>query len=133
MISLVTFQGWVEDLISRRFGTATALAKEIGMELSPFTRGVASGTLNIFNLLKLAKVADERPSVVLRLAGKDGVADLIESVYGSDADLITTSERELLAQWRHLDQREQDAFRVLIRDLTKDFNDHNHTTRDIAS
>jgi hypothetical protein len=113
----VTFQGWVAELITRRFGTATALAAQIDMELSPFSRGVKLGTLNLVNLLKLAKVADEHPSTVLRLAGKSREADLIEEVYGSGHEVLTASEREMLAQWKAMRPRARDGLMLMISDL----------------
>jgi hypothetical protein len=81
----VTFQKWVESQIRERFGTATALAAAIGMELSPFTRGVKAGTLNVPNLLQLAKVTDTPPLTVLRMAGKEPVADLLAELFGTEA------------------------------------------------
>lgn len=124
VISL-TFQVWVEEVIRDRFGTATALAKAVGMELSPFTRGVSAGTLNVANLLKLAKVTEERPSTVLRLAGKEALAALIEEMYGSDA--ISAAERTLLRRWRKLDREEREAFSILISDLAHEDRDRKAT------
>lgn len=78
----MTFQDWITQQIATKYRTATAMAKVVGMELSPFTRGVASGTFNVVNLLQIAKATHEHPSKVLRMAGKGDVADLIESLYG---------------------------------------------------
>jgi hypothetical protein len=113
----VTFQVWVAELITRRFGTATALAAQIDMELSPFSRGVKLGTLNLVNLLKLAKAADEHPSTVLRLAGKSREADLIEEVYGSAHEVLTASEREMLARWKAMRPRARDGLMLMISDV----------------
>ena len=112
----MTFQAWVAELIDQRFGTATALANQIGMQLSPFTRGVALGKLNLVNLLKLARVADEHPSMVLRLAGKGAEADLIEAVYGSATEAITDSEREVLDHFRQLSQTARVSWLTFMRE-----------------
>ena len=95
----VTFQQWVATLITERFGTQTALANAIGLQLTPFTRGVAVGTFNVMNLLRLARAAEASPSMVLRLAGKGQEADLIEELYGSGRDALTASQREVVALW----------------------------------
>ena len=84
----VTFQQWEATLITERFGTQTALANAIGLQLTPFTRGVAVGTFNVMNLLRLARAAEASPSMVLRLAGKGQEADLIEELYGSGRDAL---------------------------------------------
>lgn len=114
----MTFQAWVEELIARRFKTATALAHAIGMKLSPFTRGVAAGTLNLVNLLKLAKAAEAHPSMVLRLARKGKEADLLEELYGPGLETLTASQRELVALYgRITDAEDKETVRVLVRRL----------------
>lgn len=107
------------ELIKQRFRTATALAAKIDMELSPFSRGVKSGTLNLVNLLKLAKAADEQPSIVLRLAGKGEEADLIEEVYGSGDGALTVSEREMLDAWNALTPRAREGLRLTLSELPR--------------
>lgn len=115
----MTFQTWVAGLIEHRYGTATALAAQIGMKLSPFSRGVALGKLNLVNLLKLAKAADEQPSTVLRLAGKNREADLIEEVYGTSHEVLTSSDREILEMWRALTPRAREGLRLTMSELPR--------------
>jgi hypothetical protein len=110
----VTFQEWIHEQVAKRFGTMTALATAIGMRVSPFTRGVAEGTFNVVNLLKLAQVTDEHPSKVLRLAGKAATADLIERLYGTGAGALTTSQRDLLDRWTRLEPGDHAAVEALI-------------------
>jgi hypothetical protein len=114
----VTFQQWIEKLIAERFHTSTALATAMGLQLTPFMRGAAAGTFNVVNLLKLAKVVDEHPSVVLRMAGKGDVADLIESLYGPTD--VKPHEREHLVKWRALDDQARRAIETLMRELPQD-------------
>jgi hypothetical protein len=111
----VTFQAWVEQLIAQRFGTATALARQLGMQLSPFTRGVAAGTLNLVNLLKLAQVAEEHPSAVLRLAKKADVAELLEQLYGNGREALTPSQRAVIEDLAQIPDDVREHFVVLIR------------------
>lgn len=116
VVTLVTFQTWIAELISRRFRTATALAAAIGMELSPFTRGVSAGTLNLLNLLKLSKAAGEHPSKVLRLARKDYEAQLLEELYGTPNEApLSPAHRELIAVWDGIPSDVQEHFAVLLR------------------
>lgn len=114
----VTFQQWIEKLIAERFHTNTAMATAMGLSLTPFMRGVATGTFNVVNLLKLAKVTDENPSEVLRMAGKGDVAELIESLYG--ATELSPKEREHLRRWRLLDDATRNAIGILMRDPEED-------------
>ena len=97
LLAALTFQEWVQHLIDTRYRTATAMAAAMGMDLTPFQRGVDVGTFKLENLLKLAKITDERPSVVLRMARKGEEATLIESLYGPDT--LTPSQREVIRLW----------------------------------
>lgn len=110
----MTFQQFVADLISKRFGTATALADAVGMELSPFNRGVRAGTLNLVNLLKLAQVAEEHPSTVLRLAHKAEEAELLERLYGV-GDAVTPKQRAIIDLWERVPEELHDHFCVLLK------------------
>lgn len=110
----MTFQTWVADLIEQRFKTATALAGKVGMKLSPFTRGVAAGTLNLVNLLNLAKVAEEKPSMVLRLAGKGREADLFEEVYGPEKAVHDPTLQRLLKHWPTFTADERFLIRLTV-------------------
>lgn len=97
---------WIEGL-RPRFGTMREIAEQIGMSESGLVRGVKRGTLGLENLLDLARVAEEHPSKVLRLAGKERAAELIEVLYGPGADSLKSSERKLLDAWR--DAKDDDA------------------------
>jgi len=87
------------------------------MELSPFSRGVAAGTLNLMNLLRLAKAADANPLAVLRLAGKSAEADLIEELFGTAHERIAASDRELLETWRLISPKARLNLRTLMETL----------------
>jgi hypothetical protein len=96
------------DLLERavaKFPSRQAFAKAIGLNASRLSRAMNTGDFpfNITNCLRLAQVAGESPSLVLRTAGKGDVADLIESLYGHDrTELLEPAERELLDHWRRL-------------------------------
>jgi hypothetical protein len=70
-------------MVSKRYGSHQRLAAEIGLTVSGFCRAAKSGTLSIESVLRLAFTTGENPSVLLRLAGKGDVADLIEALYGA--------------------------------------------------
>jgi hypothetical protein len=111
----LTFQSFVEQLIATKFETATRLAHSIGMELSPFTRGVRAGTLSLTNLLKLAKVAEAPPSDVLRMAKKTAEAALLEELYGSGRDALTQSRRTLIETWDEIPDDVRPHFEALLQ------------------
>lgn len=113
------FQEWVEDQVARRFKTATALASAIGMQLSPFVRGVQTGTFNVQNILRLAEVTDEDPSRLLHIAGKGDVAQMIERLYGSGKDSLKASERDVLQLWSNMPTKSQRHVRELMTLLSE--------------
>ena len=104
-------------MIEHRFGTATALAGKVGMKLSPFTRGVRAGKLNLVNLLTLARVAEEQPSKVLRLAGKHREADIIEQAYGPQKPVTDPVLQDLLELWPTFTADEKTYVRSNVRML----------------
>lgn len=78
----MTLQTWIEDLVEKRYGTTRALAQAVGMTESGFSRAVKAGTFEVENCLRLAHETGESADVVLTLAGKASVHDLIEKLYG---------------------------------------------------
>lgn len=105
-------------LLVRRFGSRDALGKKIGMSGSRVGRAIdGQYSFNIENCLKLADATGESPSVVLRAAGKQEVADLIERLYGKSRPGLGANERELLDEWDALTPRARHAFRELLDDL----------------
>lgn len=73
---------WIDQLVSGRYKTVSALAKSIGMTESGFSRAMKAGTFEIENCLRLADETGESPTTVLRMAGKTLINDLIEKLYG---------------------------------------------------
>ena len=80
------------------------LAKAIGLTASRLTRVIKGEySLDVANCLRLALAADLHPSTVLRTAGKQDVADLIERLYGPGKDALTAAQREVLDLWTEVD------------------------------
>lgn len=99
----------------RRFKTQTALAEAIGISQSRLGRVMRGEySLEVANCLRLAKVAGERPSVVLRAAGKADVAELIEETYGPGRVTLSKTERDLLDKWAAIPADMREPFRTLI-------------------
>lgn len=83
---MTRLRAWVEGLIETRYdGVATRLADALGMSISAFQRSTRQGTLSIENLLKLAEETGTPGAEVLRLGGKEELADLIERLFGQSA------------------------------------------------
>lgn len=97
----MTFQAWVDALVESRYGgRAFRLAEAVGLHQSSFSRGAAKGTLSVESLLKLAQVTGEPPGDVLRLAGKDDVADLLDDLYGTTGATVSRTERRVIQAYR---------------------------------
>jgi hypothetical protein len=99
---------------AKRFPSRQALARALGINGSRLSRAINTGDFpfNVKNCLKLAQVSGESPSMILRTAGKDDVATLIESLYG---DQQTADVRRLLT----LDDDERDIILGLLRKFEK--------------
>jgi hypothetical protein len=102
------------------------------MQLSPFSRGVEAGTLNLVNLLKLAKVADEHPSIVLRMARKSAEADLLEALYGSGRDALAQSHRELIETWEAISPDLRPHLVALLREVAQRSSQHRASSAENA-
>jgi len=92
-----------------------AVAERIGMSESGFVRGAKRGTLSAENLLALAEAHDEHPAKVLRLAGKDDLAALIERLYGPGLDALTSSQREVLGLWEQIAEERRQPLLYTMR------------------
>lgn len=70
--------------LKRSLKTQLAVAQAIGLSQSQTSRLIRGEvpSLGVMNCLRLAKVAGRSPSVVLRAAGKEDVAALMEELYG---------------------------------------------------
>lgn len=99
----MTFQAWVDAIVESRYGgRAFRLAEAVGLHQSSFSRGAAKGTLSVESLLKLAQVTGEPPGDVLRLAGKDDVADLLDDLYGTTGATVSRTELRVIQAYRAL-------------------------------
>lgn len=100
---------WIDGLVKDRYKTGAALAKNIGMTESGFSRAVRAGTFDVENCLKLADETGESAASVLRMAGKEHIHDLIERLYGKaqkPKDAEAAKAFELFAQLKSEQGRE---------------------------
>jgi hypothetical protein len=95
LLRVTDFQKWLEQLVVERYGSNEALAKALGITNSGFLRAKKSGKTSTEFLLRLARETGRDASDVLRLAGKGGVAALIESQYGEPRP-VPAPVRELI-------------------------------------
>jgi len=99
------FKNFTELLMDAvKGGSQQDLAKVIGITPSRLNRALQQGDypLNALNCLRLAKAKGYAPSLVLRLAGKMELAELIEHLYGKVDPTMTLQERAHVTRWRQL-------------------------------
>jgi hypothetical protein len=76
------FQELLEQA-AKRLGSKQALATAIGITPGRLSRLLGGEySMEVINCLRLAKIISRKPDDVLRMAGKDDVADLIVELYG---------------------------------------------------
>lgn len=87
--------------IAQKFESKKALADALDMDPSRLSRAINTGDFpfNIENCLRLAQVAGEPPSEVLRAADNGDIAELIESLYGPEKKVSDPILKELLGNW----------------------------------
>lgn len=101
------FTTWVEATLIPRYDTVRAIAELIDMSESGLGRGLKKGTLSVQKLLQLALATEEPPAAVLRAAGKNEEADLLDQLYGASTDALTSSQREVLQLWATIDKADR--------------------------
>ena len=97
---MTEFERWIASLVADRYETSGKLARAIEMSDSAFSRQVRGGTLGPEALLRLARETGRPPGEVLRLAGKETLAVLLEELYGEPAVRLTGPESRLLQVFR---------------------------------
>lgn len=102
-------------MLVRRYGSRDSLGKQIGMSGSRVGRAIdGQYSFNILNCLRLASATGESPSVVLRAAGKNEVAVLIEEMYGKERAALAPADAQHLQQWHALSPEKRAAITTLI-------------------
>jgi hypothetical protein len=119
MTETADFVKWIERLRVTRFGTWRALAQAIDMTESGLIRGVKKGTLNVANLVRLAEVAEEPPLTILRMAGKQQEAAILERAFGTGSATLKPSERKLLELWGKLESGDRAYVTGLMEHFAK--------------
>jgi transcriptional regulator with XRE-family HTH domain len=128
LIEVAMWAALLADLIASYGGTQKDFAVAVGISrahLSHLLSGEAQYSSPSIELcLKIARVTHTPASRVLRAAGKDATADLIESLYGGPAAVrtvdpaITLADRRFLLELSTLDRRSSRAIRYLVSRLS---------------
>jgi hypothetical protein len=109
-----TLEQYVERLV-KKHGTMGRVAAMIGMSLSAFSRGVQEeGTLSVENCLRLADAVGGNAGMILRLAGKPHVAEVMDRLAGSSIETLDKEERDLIYQWKTIDPDLQDLIKRTV-------------------
>jgi transcriptional regulator with XRE-family HTH domain len=100
---------------SAHYDTQQDLADALGISVARLNRALNKGDypLSAQNCLRLALVAGQPASVILRAAGKTDLADLIERLYGRSD--LTPMQREVLEEWALLPPEVQTVVLQLMR------------------
>ena len=113
------FQRLLNTAIKASGGRKKDFADAIGLTPSGLSR-LTAASASVYYCLRIAQVAGQvNPSRLLRAAGQDDTADLIESLYGEPAGLrgrprYTATEDRIIGALRKLPASTARHFRVLI-------------------
>lgn len=93
------------------FRTRGEIAAECGTtdDLLSHVLNTPNRRLSVEQCLRLARKVEAYPAVILRVAGRDDVANVLDDLWPRKRDLVhlTRKERELVTQWRELQWRER--------------------------
>ncbi len=109
----------LKDEVAKR-GSIRAVARGIQVTEGRLGR-VLTGqhSLSVENCLRLSDLTGEPASKVLRAAGKENVAELIEKLYAASDEVISPAERALLLRFRSLPPKAQRMVRDLVETLVE--------------
>ena len=84
--------------LRKRYPSVRAFARALDVDPSHLSRamGPHSQPFDVRGCLRLARVTAENPSVILRAAGKQEIADLVEALYGPATKTLTPRQQALL-------------------------------------
>jgi len=102
------------------YGTKTALAQELGISLERLIKIMKDPkeSLGFANLLRLALIAGLPPSQVLRVAGKDEEADLLERAYGRKSGESLDAQKSITQWWPDLSEKGVAALRTFLDEVS---------------
>lgn len=104
-------------------GSIRAVAKGIGLTEGRLGRVLAGQhSLSVESCLRFSDLTGEPASKVLRAAGKEKVAGLIEKLYATSDEVISPTEKALLKRFRDLPPKPQRMVRDLLETLTEALN-----------
>jgi hypothetical protein len=114
------FQQLLKDILAVEFpgkGGQKRLARAMHLSASRISRAVneADYTFSVLNCLQLAKAARRSPLVVLRAAGKEPIATLLEFFWGTSE--LTPGERAVLVQWNALGAKDHEVLEEIMARL----------------
>jgi hypothetical protein len=112
----------VLDAAERRLGSKKKVAETIGITPSRYSKlyGGNDYSLSVLNCLTLAKATERGPSAVLRAAGKDEIAALLDELYGPERPEASPDATSL--DWEVFDLMcaiQDQGQKLLARDLVK--------------
>lgn len=94
----MTFAALLRQLKKDHYRTVRKFAEALDVDASHLSRAMQRGGLpfDVVRCLRLARLTGTHPSIVLRAAGKEDLADLIEQLYGPAAERRLSPEQEAI-------------------------------------
>jgi len=111
------------ELIAHHGGNKQDLARAIGITPSTLSHLLADGSSapGVEVCLRLAHATGHSPSKILRAAGREAIADLLEDLYGPAAERrapfglrLTPHELQHVTTIRRLDRKTQRAYFTIV-------------------
>src|SRR5262245_7962461 len=112
---------FIDELLDDRiFPTRGKIAEAVGMTDSGFSRAIRDeGTLSVESCFLLARAVKERPATILRVAGKDDLAEVVAALCQAKTFALTRREIEHVEQWRRLSIVERMPLESIIYNFAK--------------
>lgn len=108
------FADLLNDL-ARRYRSKKAFADALGMSPSRLLRASKGEfAFDAVNCLKLARMTGESPTRILRAAGKEDLAGLIEELYGNARPSLSKDHRDLVDHFEQASPDGKDIIRQIV-------------------
>lgn len=112
-------QALLQSLL-QKYGTKTALAAALDISLERLIKVMKDPkeSLGVLNCLRLAIISGLPPGQVLRLAGKDEEAELLERAYDRPSGESVNPRKAIAQWWPDLSEKGAESLRVFLDEVS---------------